>query len=321
MRSAGGVPAVASLEGRYFVLTRYSWQPVPKWCGPMSTPNKTPRTAQAGGRESASGRMPKRILEGNSQEERVKQRRTLGTLKQLTVQPSTRKRYDVALQQFFDFLRSHHLVLPTNLKLMDNLASDYMEHLWATGAGRARAADTLASLQDQQPQLKGQLGGAWRLLRAWNQTELPNRAPPMPLEVLDAMVGLALFRKQPLFALSLLVGFYGLLRTGEILNICKSHVAVAQRSSSVLISLGFTKGGKRHGASESVKLTVQDVIRRMQQWVEDPCSSSSLTPPSHVWRNMFSDYLDTLGFSELRFRPYTRLGGVALHLCFASTAL
>lgn len=179
--------------------------------------------------------MPKKILEAPSREERVKQRRVLGSLRQLTVQPATRRRYDAALQQFFDFLKAHHLVLPTNLKFMDNLASDYLEHLWATGAGRALAADSLASLQDHQPQLKGQLSGAWRLLRAWNQTEMPNRAPPMPLEVLDAMVGLALFRNQPLFALSLLVGFHGLLRTGEILNISKAQVAVTKEFGSVLL--------------------------------------------------------------------------------------
>eukprot|EP00438_Fugacium_kawagutii_P004839 Skav221060 [mRNA] locus=scaffold3118:62102:67689:+ [translate_table: standard] len=200
--------------------------------------------------------------QAHTQEERVKQRRLLGPLRQLTVQPSTRKRYDAALQKFFTFLKDHKLVLPTSLHLMDNLASDYMEHLWETGMGRALAADSLAAIQDQQPQLKGRLSGAWRLLKAWNQTELPNRAPPMPLEVLDAMVGLSLLRRQPLFGLSLLIGFHGLLRTGEILNISKKHVALPDNAASVLISLGLTKGGKRQGASESVKLTVQDVAEK-----------------------------------------------------------
>lgn len=94
--------------------------------------------------------MPKRAPEAQSQEERVKQRRLLGSLKQLTVQPSTRKRYDAALQQFFEFLNARQLVLPTNLKLMDHLASDYMEHLWASGARRALASDTLASLRSSK---------------------------------------------------------------------------------------------------------------------------------------------------------------------------
>eukprot|EP00438_Fugacium_kawagutii_P023236 Skav223681 [mRNA] locus=scaffold3470:134573:139091:+ [translate_table: standard] len=302
--------SLVSLKGEDLLLQTASEDTVHMWCGRTSTPSKTLRTPPAGVPGKESGPMPKRVLEAQSQEDRVKQRQALGTLRQLTVQPTTRRRYDAALAKFFDFLKEHHLVLPNNIAYMDNLACDYMEHLWASGAGRALAADSLASLQDHQPQLKGRLTGAWRLLRAWNQTEIPSRAPPMPLEVLDAMVGLALFRKEPLFGLSLLVGFHGLLRTGEILNITKSRVSVTSHARSVLFALGLTKGGKRHGASESVKLTVYEVNRRVQQWIEDPRSTQSLTPPAHVWRKKFADYLEALGFTSLQFRPYSlRRGG------------
>lgn len=55
--------------------------------------------------------MPKRkILEGADPSERAKMRRELGTLKSLTVQPATRRRYDKASEQFFSFLKTEGLV-------------------------------------------------------------------------------------------------------------------------------------------------------------------------------------------------------------------
>lgn len=48
--------------------------------------------------------------------------------------------------------------------------------------------------------------------------EVPTRAPPLSESVL-AMVGWAITQEHYTFALSLLVAFYGLLRTGELLAI------------------------------------------------------------------------------------------------------
>ena len=133
--------------------------------------------------------MPKRILEGKTKEERIDKPQNFGSLKTLTVQPATRKRYDPALQRFFDYLKDEELTLPRQRLHMDSIISDYVEHLWATGEGRALAADTVAGPRDSQPQLRGSFVGKWRLLKAWNIAEIPNRAPPMPVEVLQAMVG------------------------------------------------------------------------------------------------------------------------------------
>ena len=113
--------------------------------------------------------MPKRILEAATPEERGKVRRGLGTLRELTVQPSTRKRYDKALQQIFAFLKHEGLDPPTSRARMDLIFCDYLEELWATGKGRAQACDTLAGLQDSQPSLRHHLPGAWRLLRTRKQ--------------------------------------------------------------------------------------------------------------------------------------------------------
>ena len=114
-----------------------------------------------------------------SKEERKKIRKNLGSLKQLTVQPKTKERYQTGLTLFFKFLAREGLSLPEKREEMDGLVSDYLEHLWSEGEGRATASNFLAALQDSQPKLKGALPGAWRLMRTWSTQEVPQRAPPI----------------------------------------------------------------------------------------------------------------------------------------------
>ena len=233
-------------------------------------------------------------------------RKTLGTLKSLTVQPATKRRYNDALDRFFKFLRKEQLSLPTKRESLDPLVD--LEVLWSSGEGRALASDTLAALQDADPKIKGHLPTSWRLLKVWCQNELPNRAPPMPEPILLAMVGYNILKEHHLFALSLLLGFYGLLRTGEILNLQKHQVEVGSARSPAILSLGLTKGGKRAGAAECVTIHVAEVIRRLTQWKSS--GPPSLVPSPSKWRTRFSATLAAIGAESFGFRPYSlRRGG------------
>lgn len=191
---------------------------------------------------------------------------------------------------------------------MDGLVSEYIEHLWSSGEGRALASDTIAGLQDSDPHLKGCLPTVWRLLKVWNQNELPNRAPPMPESVVHAIAGRAILQDEPFFALSILVGFYGMLRTGEILSLSPKQVEVATLNSPAVLSLGLTKSGKRQGAAESVTISVYDVVRRLHQW--KLASKQPLAKSAGAWRAQFATYVHELGLDEFEFRPYSlRRGG------------
>ena len=139
---------------------------------------------------------------------------------------------------------------------MDGLLCEYLEHLWATGEGRALALDTLAALQDTSPQVKGSIPCAWRLLKTWHMNEIPPRAQPLPERVLIALAGYFMFKEDPAMALSLLLGFYSMLRTRELLAIRNKDVTVDAQQRSGVVSSGYTKGGKRAGAAESATITV-----------------------------------------------------------------
>jgi len=249
-------------------------------------------------------------LEGRSKQERQKVRKQMGTLRSLTIQPRTRARYDKAKDKFYSFLRANDLQLPREYSQLDGLLCDYLEHLWSSGEGRGLASDTLASLQDTSPRVKGHIPGAWRLLKTWHVNEIPCRAPPLPVRVLESLVGYFLFHDDPLMALSLLLGFFAMLRTGELLGIRNKDVTIDPRGQSAVISLGYTKGGKRAGAAESVSVTVVEVIRRLHQWKNSSSSASKLTPSPHAWRKAFTNALESLALGPWEFRPYSlRRGG------------
>ena len=254
--------------------------------------------------------MPKRVLEGGTQQDRAKTRRQLGTLRQLTVQPATRKRYDKAVDHFLGFLRKEGIALPTDKKRLDPLVCDYLEHLWATGQGRGLACDTLAHLQDLQPGLRTHMPAAWRLLKTWQTNEIPNRAPPLPEHLVHAMAGWAIFNGWISFAVSLLLGFYTMLRTGEILGVVSSHVELGTGTGQALVNLGFTKGGKRHGAAESVVLGYEPVVKVLKAWKQAGSPSTRLTPSPPKWRALFNSCLEGLQIQDMGFRPYSlRRGG------------
>jgi len=255
--------------------------------------------------------MPKRkILEGAEVSDRAKQRQELGRLSDLTVQPATRKRYRKATDAFFSFLRTGRLGIPTRRDQFDLLLCDYLEHLWSTGIGRGQANDTVAGLQDLQPNLRHHLPGAWRLLKTWAINEVPNRAPPLPEQVVHAMAGWGFFHGHNSFAVSLLIGFYTMLRSGELLGLRSSHVLCAPRDRQVLISLGLTKGGKRQGAAESVILGIESGVAVTQQWKRLTSANTSLARSPATWRSLFTQSLSALGLEKFQFRPYSlRRGG------------
>jgi len=252
----------------------------------------------------------KRVIEASLPQDRAAQRRKLGSLRELTVQPATKRRYATAVDGFFTYLRNAGLSLPSKKMALDHLLCDDVEFLWSNGAGRGLANDTIAGLQDRQPDLRHHLPGAWRLLKTWSINEVPARAPPFPDHVVKAMSGWAFFKGYYSFGLSLLIGFYAMLRTGEVLSLRSSSLMCQGKSTPVVISLGMTKGGKRQGAAESVILGYEPVVRLIQQWKKVACPATPLVKSAAQWRKLFNECLESLELLDSKFRPYSlRRGG------------
>ena len=257
--------------------------------------------------------MPKKHLEAPTEASRAKMRKQLGSLKSLTVQPITRARYQEARDAFYEWLRRENLLLPSSPFKLDLVVSDYLEALWSQGKGRTHGSNLLAALQDAEPHLKGKLKGSWRLMKTWVNHEVPNRAPPLSLDALHVLVGYCIFKNQPIFALSLLLGFHALLRTGELLALQARRITVTSKKGPAILSLGLTKTGKRQGAAESVTVHNEDVCRRLHQWLAQSKANDFLTGPSHTWRKYFNEILKATGLDTVDYRPYSLRRGGATH--------
>ena len=268
-----------------------------------------PRVGHSG-LEPSSGMSRKRVIEASLPQDRAAQRRKLGTLRELTVQPATKRRYAAATDSFFSYLRDAGLDLPSKKSELDAILCDYVELLWSNGAGRGLANDTVAGLQDRQPDLRRNLPGVWRLLKTWSINEVPARAPPFPDHVVKAMAWWAFFRGYYSFGVSLLIGFYAMLRTGEVLSLRSANLMCGAKDKQIVISLGMTKGGKRQGAAESVILGYEPVVLLTKQWKKVASPATPLVKSSAQWRKLFNECLDSLGLEGYNFRPYSlRRGG------------
>ena len=264
---------------------------------------------QEAGKEEMVGRKTAH-LEGRDKAARQQQRRMLGPLRNLTVQPATRERYDRALEKFRQFLKEESRQFSRDPGTLDLWLRQYIEVLWEGDEGRALAADTIAAVQDYLPAVKGKLATSWRLMKTWNTQEIPNRAPPLPEQAVLAMAGWGFFHGHFNFSVSILVCFYAMLRTGEVLGIRNSDIAMNSGTAPAVISLGLTKGGKRTGAAESVTLTAAVALKWLWLWKSQNGPRASLCPSASVWRKMFKSCLSDLSLSLFEFRPYSlRRGG------------
>ena len=114
--------------------------------------------------------------------------------------------------------------------------------------------DLLSGIAKFEPPLKHGDPLARTFVETWKQHELPERASPISLEVLKAMVAYAvLVQRDVAMGTCLLLTFHCMLRIGECSNLVKGNVS--RSSGSALLNLGWTKGGKRRGDRESVEAT------------------------------------------------------------------
>ena len=186
---------------------------------------------------------PKKEISTSNRSQRKADRQQLGALSDLIVNPSTKRRYESAVQAFFHWMTLESKTLPPTVEAFDEVLCAHIEFLWQDGEGRSLASNTVAGLQFVRPTLRSKLPCAWRLLSAWAKRELPARAPLLTVFLLQALVGLAFKKDLPNVATALIVGFYGLLRTGEILKLTFQDFNVGKSPRTLVINLGLTKGG------------------------------------------------------------------------------
>ena len=190
--------------------------------------------------------MPPRPTRGNEPRHlRAAARQQLGPLHRHRVSAKTYARYLHAAQQFTTWVTASGMPLAVSLDELDAQACRYLEQLWAHGEGRNLAGDTLSAVQHFLHKRRI-LTAAWGLFSAWGRLEVPDRAPPLPLQVLYAFCGLALSERKPALSAALALGFHCLLRTSELLTMRWCQVTLGADHRGV-VTLPWTNQGRGAG--------------------------------------------------------------------------
>ena len=258
----------------------------------------------------------RQVLHVHNKAERKRQRADLGRLSSLVVTPRTETRYSKAVKEVFYFMKEEGIPLPDSHDDLDRVLSQYIEHLWEGGEGRSEASNAVAGLQHFLPNLRKNLPSSWRLLGAWQRSELPCRAPPLTWETLCSICGVFVSQGHTGAAIALCVAFDGMLRTGEMLDVKASDVVISADSLTAVVSLGLTKGGKRRGVEETVVLDDPLVVSLLTVLLMSRKGGQKLIPLSQAkFRHLFAEALKKLDLEEIGFKPYSiRRGGATWYL-------
>jgi hypothetical protein len=228
-------------------------------------------------------------------------------------------RYNKALERFFRWLRTEQRLLPDTPECADEYLGEFIESCWEGGDSKGCATDVLSSAQWRCPQLRGQLRTGWSLVKAWQLHELPSRAPPLPAIMFFSLANVFSELQRPHLAAAILLGGHCMLRTGELLSASWSSLAldVQATPASGVLSLGFTKGGSRHGVAESVTIELPWLVYFLEvvRQIVSPAAADTLCQvPPHQFRSLFKEAVDILDCGSWGFQPYSIRRGAATEL-------
>ena len=245
---------------------------------------------------------------------RANARKQIGKLRSQVIRSSTEERYKEVFHRFLKFHRLHANFVVASFEEFDELSSEYIEMLWETGEPKSLANYTLAALQYFRPQLKQHLPWSWKLVKVWNQVEIPIRATPMSPNLLLAYAGVALKWRQPRFAWLILVAFGLFLRTGEMLTLKRSDISFGQDSAVVFIA--SSKGAKK----KFLPLERLELTEATPLWaLRELCKTPGRSRDSFLWgesrrafMSLWHDITNHLGLGDCNYKPYSlRRGGAS----------
>lgn len=179
------------------------------------------------------------------------------------------------------------------------------------------------------PQLRGSLSTTWANLKVWEEERSSQLRPPLPVPILLCAVGLSrahavtsrdsrLGMDWTLFSVLLEIGFFCLLRPGELLRL--RHKDIAMPSSFVLceqhvaFKIVSPKNRRQFGDNQFVLLKNRNCIAWLKK-IHLPSEDKPLWIHSpRVFANMMKQIMRELGVDACNFTPASlRPGGATMY--------
>ncbi len=249
-----------------------------------------------------------KIISGRFSKSQRQRRRKGINLEEAALSDQTRSRYHIALNKLTPALRQVQ-----SLAHMDELICDWIHRMWQTGEPLLTIGDALSALHYYQPFTKRGIPHAWKLFATWRKVEVPSRAPPLTEALVRSMSAYELHHNRIEMATCLLLAFYALLRTGELLALTTEDILLG--SEAAVISLHSTKTSKKYAAHDAISVADPFVLQLLETLLEIRKSNRlyrlGLWSGAHQhFRNRFRALCHRYGLESHHFRPYSlRRGG------------
>lgn len=240
----------------------------------------------------------RRLKAGILKRKRTRARK--GKLSDLLVSPGIVLRYNKAVMSLLVFLSSQSL-MPKSLLMVDAAIASYIEVCWAEGEAHSLCSDALAGLQYHLPIVRRYLHKSWKLLRAWQRAEPPNRAVPFSPVLLLGFAGACAAIGEIEAAAFLLVGFDTMARSGELFSILTKHVRFFQfrQTLRAVIMLENTKTSIRKNAREMLVVESRQAVLFLKLALKGkPPGMPMLNMTPERMRKLFNHLKQLFGISE-----------------------
>jgi hypothetical protein len=255
------------------------------------------------------------FVQRRSKAERARDRGRL-VLWDASITKKTQERYYSGLQKLLPVL-----VKVTTFLALDEKICDWIQRAWDEGECQHVVGDALCGLHRYEAWTKSHIPNSWKLFKVWRRLEHPNRAPPLVPQVLEAWTMYSLCHRDFDLAALLMLGFYGLLRTGELLQLRPCDVLVGE--TSAVISLTETKTSLKNSVKEMVSFDNTMALEIVRDAIEYKKQNNLTRVPfwtksGSQFRKEFLKLSQKFDLEKHNFRGYSLRRGGATHL-FQST--
>jgi hypothetical protein len=187
-------------------------------------------------------------------------------LRESLVTPQLLKRYQFALIHVTQFFADCAMAVSA-MEDLDEAVCSWIEHIFFEGESKSLASDGLASIQYH-------LRMSWKLAKAWQKIEPPERVVPISPLLTRAFAGACIIAGKVSEAACILTAFDALLRPGEIYLLKVKDISFY--SQNAVITLRDTKTGKRKSSAEMVVVESRLALKFLRRACQNRAPNSPL---------------------------------------------
>ena len=214
---------------------------------------------------------------------------------------------------------------------IDRTLGDYvlMKHSDKRRSQLGLVKHALLGTQHLFPGLRGKIPTAWAHVRTWEEEKVSKLRPPLPLAIWLCVVGLArahastahdpkLREAWTIFSVLVEVGFFCLLRPGEILRLCHADIALPNNfvlcEKHAAVRILSPKNRRQFGDSQFVLLKNRNAISWLAKIHKENSEGYIWTKSPKIFGDWFRQLMRELKLSGCKFTPASlRPGGATMY--------